>query len=516
MNLKNVKYILALVGVSLLALVAVQLYWANNAYKLNEKQLNHKVTEAISKTAAEANDHMACFELFSKVHIRPNEGFYMLRQGWKDDTFIPAGEKQPDTVTMYSTFKAEGFRYDYNNLMFSRPVTADLVLRFRFRMDDTAQFNQESKLQYEQISAANFRDIISGNRPVYEQYDTIFLDSMLAKYFREESITSKFHYAIIRSDNDSVAYMTAGATAADLLASPLQASLATDKYFTKPYRLAVVLADKQQLVLATLWSTLLCSAVVILVLFFAFWYFMRIILRQKKLQEMKNDFIDNMTHEFNTPIANIALSVETMVESSENMPDRTKKILNIIGTENERLKENVERVLQIAAIEKESFELEPETIEIDTLVRQVISNFEIKVANYGGRIVFNNTSQNTHVFADETHLINVLYNLVDNALKYGGPQPEVRITLSDGIDGFRIAVEDDGIGMSREEQKKIFNKFYRAHTGNIHNVKGFGLGLSYVKSIVAAHKGTVSVTSQPGKGSCFEINLPFDFSKVAA
>jgi two-component system phosphate regulon sensor histidine kinase PhoR len=177
------------------------------------------------------------------------------------------------------------------------------------------------------------------------------------------------------------------------------------------------------------------------------------------------------------------------------------------------LKENVERVLNIATIEKENFELVPVSIEINDLIKKVISNFEFRLNNYNAQINFEGLAGEFFMTADETHLTNVFHNLIDNALKYGKENTIINISLKLLSNKLFISIRDNGIGIGKEEQKKIFDKFYRVQNGNLHNVKGFGLGLSYVKSIIAEHKWTIEVKSELGKGTCFEIYLPINFSK---
>jgi two-component system phosphate regulon sensor histidine kinase PhoR len=508
---RNIQIVVALVSVAIIALIGVQLYWAHNAYLENEKQFNEKVSVALQEATGDMNDNLTCFEMFSRLYINPNEGFYMMKQPWESySKFVSPEVNAPDTVTIYNPAKGPDLRYNYNSLKFSDPVSVDILFKFRMRFDDTLEFKKERD-QYQSLDARNFKDVISGNQPIYKTYDTTYMKTSLDKYFKLQGVNGNFHFGVIRNDNDSLAYFSAGSKPSKLLHSEVSYPLTSDKYFSKPYRLAVYFDHSSETVLASLWVVLLSSIAIIGVLVLAFIYFISTILRQKKLSQMKNDFIDNMTHEFNTPISNIALSIETLFENEIPGQDKIRNILQIIGSENERLRENVERVLQIAAVEKENFNLKPESIHLDTLIRKVLAIFEIRIANGQGRIEYVNNCTEEQLYADETHIINMIYNLIDNALKYGGSNPVVVIDTRNTASEFVISVTDNGIGMTKEETRRIFEKFYRAQAGNIQDVKGFGLGLSYVKNIVMAHHGHIEVASEWGKGTCFEVYLPFNY-----
>lgn len=224
---------------------------------------------------------------------------------------------------------------------------------------------------------------------------------------------------------------------------------------------------------------------------------------------MKTDFINNMTHEFKTPVSTILLASEALQDSAiVNDPARLKRLATIIHEENNRMGKQVERVLQIAAMEKEDFRLQLRETDILNLIGNVIESIGLQVENKNGEIQKNFRSTKNILQLDELHFSNVIYNLLDNAIKYSPEKPEITVSTQDVVHGILISVEDKGIGMSKEQQKNIFEKFYRVPTGNIHNVKGFGLGLSYVKKIVDMLGGTIKVKSETGKGSRFEIFLP--------
>jgi two-component system phosphate regulon sensor histidine kinase PhoR len=251
------------------------------------------------------------------------------------------------------------------------------------------------------------------------------------------------------------------------------------------------------------------SSVVMLVVIFFFVYTLFVILKQRRLSEVQNDFINNMTHEFKTPLATIAISSEVLKDPSiAKNPERLLNYATIIENESQRLKQQVERVLQMAQTEKADVGLKKEQQDIHELIKEAVDNHKVALSSKRGEVGLALNATNSHILADKLHFTNVIGNLLDNAIKYCEKEPRISINTSNSQTSIQIEISDNGIGISPENQKKIFARFYRVPTGNRHDVKGFGLGLNYVKLIVEAHKGKISVQSKPGNGSIFTIVLP--------
>jgi two-component system, OmpR family, phosphate regulon sensor histidine kinase PhoR len=235
------------------------------------------------------------------------------------------------------------------------------------------------------------------------------------------------------------------------------------------------------------------------------------ILQQKRLSEMTSDFINNMTHELKTPIATVSLASNMLRrEKIVSNPEKIIHYSGIISEENRKLQEQVEQVLRLAKLEKGDFKLNKCPVNIHEIIQNALSTIDLQVKSRNGKIKCYLNAMRQEVTADVTHLTNVVSNLLDNANKYSPEKPEITIMTHNREDGIVISVEDKGIGMSKDKQKYIFQKFYRVPTGNIHDVKGFGLGLAYVKMMVDAHKGNIYLNSEPGKGSRFDIFLPYN------
>jgi two-component system phosphate regulon sensor histidine kinase PhoR len=234
-----------------------------------------------------------------------------------------------------------------------------------------------------------------------------------------------------------------------------------------------------------------------------------IIFKQKRLSEMKNDFVNNMTHELKTPISTISLASQMLNDRS--IPDQHKnldQISRIIQTESRQLGFQVERVLQMAVFDHGQLKLKREETDLHDLVETVAQNFFLQVERRKGTLEFLPEAEHSVIMGDTMHLTNLVSNLLENALKYTGGTPSIGVTTRNETGSVVVSVSDNGIGINKEDQKRIFDKFYRVPTGNVHNVKGFGLGLSYVKLIVEHHGGNIRLKSEPGKGSRFDIHLP--------
>lgn len=278
-----------------------------------------------------------------------------------------------------------------------------------------------------------------------------------------------------------------------------------------PGELRIFFPNKNAIILRSLGKTLVATLFFTGIILICFGYTLFIIFTQKKLSEMKTDFINNMTHEFKTPIATISLAADSL--NNPVVLKNEEKILRfsrIIKQENIRMHKQVEKVLQMALLDKKDFNLKWSSVNMHDLILAAIENISLQVETREGSVKgFLNASEAV-VKGDQTHLSNIINNLLDNANKYSHQKPHITVFTRNVDKGLEIIVKDEGIGLSREVRKFIFDKFYRVPTGNIHNVKGFGLGLSYVKTMVEAHKGKIDVRSELGKGSSFILYFPFN------
>ena len=241
----------------------------------------------------------------------------------------------------------------------------------------------------------------------------------------------------------------------------------------------------------------------------AFFITVRTLLKQKKLSEIKSDFINNMTHEFKTPLATISLAVDALKnEKVSANKEKSDYFTGIIKEENKRMNKQVETILQAALLDKKEVQLNMKRLLAHDIIINVLNNINLQVEEKGGKIDVELEAENDLIMADEVHFTNVINNLLDNAVKYSKDNLHIKLSTKNAGNHLKIKIEDNGIGMNKETLHRIFEKFYRAHTGNVHNVKGFGLGLSYVKTMIDAHHGSIKAESVLGKGSSFTISLP--------
>ena len=360
-------------------------------------------------------------------------------------------------------------------------------------------------------------DAVKQERPNYFAVtinDTIhpyLLEALLKQEFKRRNINDDFEYGIYDCFTDSIVYgnyvSLSDSLAPDTTRHSKLLKLNKDGHYFGVYfprRTTSIWAPKEG---GTI--TWLYPAVVTFIMFCFFVYSMWVILRQKRLGEMKNDFIGNMTHELKTPISTIALSSEVLSEPGiVNEPARLRNYARIIHSENERLRQQVERVLQLATLENGGANLHLEPVDVNELVQEVARSFEVILKERNGSCTVDLRAMEPIVQGDRIHLGNALFNLVDNAVKYTKGSPSVHITTSSEGKHVRIAVRDEGIGIRKEDVRNIFERFFRVHTGNVHDVKGFGLGLHYVAEMARAHGGKVRVESIWGKGSTFTLELP--------
>lgn len=358
-------------------------------------------------------------------------------------------------------------------------------------------------------------DAVKQERPNYFAVtinDTLhpyLLESLLKKEFSRRNIQEDFEYGIYDCFTDSIVY--GNYVAVDPVDMDTLEHTKLQKLDKDGHYFGIYFPNRK----STLWEeqrstwTWIFPAIVTLIVFGFFAYSVWVILQQKRLSEMKNDFIGNMTHELKTPISTIALSSEVLSDPGiVNEPERLKEYARIIRNENERLRIQVERVLQLSTLDKESLELKREIVDVHTIALAVAEHFRLPLVERKAKLKLDLQAPNAMVYGDRVHLTNALTNLVDNALKYGveGGRIELRTRNQNG--DLSIAVEDDGIGIKKEDIKYIFERFYRVHTGNVHDVKGFGLGLHYVQHIAQAHGGRISAISEFGSGSTFTLLLP--------
>ncbi len=268
--------------------------------------------------------------------------------------------------------------------------------------------------------------------------------------------------------------------------------------------------DKDSIIYSSLYGNFAVSLLFVLIILGCFIYTIYVILMQKKVSEMKTDFINNMTHEFKTPIATISLATDSIVSPRiSGDPEKVQRFARIIKQENKRMNDQVEKVLQMAKLDKSRLNLNLTAVDLNDVVQSAVEYISLQVEPRGGTVTTRLDADPSVVEGDLTHLSSLVNNLLDNANKYSPETPRIIVSTTNVPRGVQVTVTDHGLGMTREARKNIFDRFYRVHTGDRHDVKGFGLGLSYVKTITEVHDGTIEVRSELGKGSSFIVTFPY-------
>lgn len=332
------------------------------------------------------------------------------------------------------------------------------------------------------------------------------LDSLLKKELGIRKIRAAYELGIYKADDDTLVY-------GEYIPASIQWQIdhANDHVPTMnaaKSNFAIYFHNKYSTIAGELKIWIFSTVVLILMLAF-FIYAILTLLKERRLAEIKEDFINNLTHEFKTPIANIELASETL-KSNKVSGEKQSRYHQIIHNENQRLKTQVERILQMGTVDKNELHLNLTKINIHELINKLAVSMGMRIKEKTGSLDISLNAAKSEILADEFHLTNTVYNILDNAEKYSKKRPAISISTKNEKNGLLISIKDSGIGIKDEFRKLVFNKFFRVPNGNVHNVKGFGLGLSYVKTIIEAHKGNISLQSEVNEGSQFDIYLPFN------
>ena len=410
--------------------------------------------------------------------------------------------------------------YDEERVSFGVSLQDSAIIRrgHRLSQSDSAAINEYNTL----IDSRNH--ILSGNMQSvhYEQHPENILDElMLAETFNYPQLDSLIYETLLLHGIELHPYVAVTSSAAGDMLYISDSSRIDDlqrtpyKYSFHPnlssnvYYISLYFSSRSPLLRENMQFYTITSVILIAILLVMFALLVRSIVNQNKTDEMKSDFIANMTHEIKTPISTISLVCQMLEDKTmQQDPAALAKYITIIGDENRRMRMLVETILQSAKMSNKRFNLNRSQFDLKPVVDNITKSFNTAIASRKGQLTIVNNASSTIVNADELHITNAIYNLVDNAIKYSPDELWVELTLHDGDNSLLISVADHGLGISRDDQRHIFEKFYRVPTGNIHNVKGFGIGLDYVRQVALRHGGTITVNSEPGQGSTFTLSLP--------
>ncbi len=508
MKKRLIIIVIIAITVSLLGLVGIQLYWIRNAVAIKEVNFERSVSEAVSRAIDKFNKQ----ELTRKLLREQQRGNYMgslsqmldsLNRYYYDRIFSQIDELpgQPGETRGFFWQEFGLHSQDHSGYL---PES-----NYHFSEDPFGAFFERSRIindLFDELFTSRYTFQVSDEESISD------LDSLIAYELHNQGINTPYEFGIYNPVRHMLVKEKTGHYSDALIHSPFAFHLFPNDIFINPEYLLIHFPQQDRYILSHLNAMLGTSILLILVIISSFAITILTVIRQKRLSVMKNDFINNMTHELKTPISTISLACQALsdqdVQKSEVL---YQNYINVINEENERLGLLTEKVLQTALIEKAKIRLNITGLDLHELIDNAISKIGLQVQSRHGNITKSLTADYSYVMADKIHLTNVFSNLLDNANKYSSHAPEIFVRTENYSRGVVVHIQDQGIGISRINQKKIFDNLYRVSTGNLHDVKGFGLGLSYVKAIVEQHGGHISLHSEPNKGSCFTVHIPFGY-----
>ncbi len=498
MNKKAIWLVIGLMSVALLGIVLLQSYWINHYLKLSERQFNISVQRALNDVSErleweemQAFNYNSLFPAMPVVQILDTEGIYK---------YIMEDPENQLPRSVVAEIPEDSFFVAGKDIFFRKQQEI---------------FDQQIFSQFKSLFHSHFME----PRHITSRVDAKHLDEVLQSELRSKGINLEYNYGIYSSPRKTfeLVHNHHGENEEKLIKKSVQ-SLVNSPHRVRlfptssqsPGQLILFFPAKKGFIWSSIWQMLAAAVLFTGIILFCFIYTIQTIFTQKKVSEIKNDFLNNMTHEFKTPIATISLATDS-IENPRilNNGDKVKRFANIIRQENRRMNKQVERVLQMAMLDKRDVQMKWKQIDLHNIIQEAVETLSLQVEQKNGQLNAELLSNNPVIQGDETHITNVIHNLLDNANKYSYENPDIKISTENFKNGIKVSVKDRGIGMSKDALKHIFDKFYRVPTGNIHNVKGFGLGLSYVKAIIDAHKGKIDVRSELGKGSEFTVFLPY-------
>lgn len=518
------KFILLLIitmSFAVIGLVLVQYFWINNAVKVKEEQFDLLVNKAIIQICKDVENQETALEITNEVYSF-NDTKKRIPRVYKKinnllnrkDTFGSTISKSTETLKIYEnnyidtsskvTITSGDSVLSINSTVGTKGVNINEISTEELQTYLIKKVKNKTLLVDKLVSR-----LLNYDDNIFTRIKKYTLESIINNELRKIKIDIQYEYAV-KNINDGIILKSANYNDSNLTDN-FKVNLFPNDVLTVPTYLFLYFPKKKTYIYQSIGFIGSSSFILTLAIFIIFSYTLYIIITQKKLSEMKNDFINNMTHELKTPISTISLASQMLKDSSISVNKNSlESISAIIEDESKRLGFQVEKVLQMAIFEKGEFRLKLKAVNINEIVTTVINNYSIQVENKNGKIESKLLAKEPIILADELHLTNIILNLLENAVKYSKANPEILVTTDNNKQGVFITIQDNGIGINKEYLKKIFDKFYRVPTGNIHNVKGFGLGLSYVKKIIEEHNGTIKVESEIDKGTKFVVFFPLN------
>lgn len=507
-------------SISLIGIIAVQVYWIKDSIKNKKEQFKNNVKIALARTSENIKEkEYSQFEQENKKFFENDK--FRTDAEIKNYLFQKVDTVSKQKFTFGATILEENFKIPVDF------VNHDSIIVKRFSGKEDTYFskiitssNKDFISFVDKNSFSTFKNYSELNRkqmeymftqskkisPIHKRISARELKSVLEEELAKRNIYQDFKFGLYE---DGFATRIKSGYFKKNPNEDHFYPLFKDEKGNSKYKLYISFPNESKNFLSGVMKILLLSLLFIGIIIAAFSTSLYQLVRQKKISEIKTDFINNMTHEFKTPIATINLALDAIKNPKIiHDEDKVKRYVQMIRDENKRMHGQVENVLRISKLEKNQIDLTKEAVDVNEIVEEAIDHIELLVSDKNGRVTSRFEAISTEVYGNQFHLTNVIVNMLENAIKYSEGAPKIDVLTESTNKFFIIKIKDEGIGMSKNAQKYVFDKFYREHKGNIHNVKGHGLGLAYVKEIIDNHQGTVYVESEKGKGSVFTVKLP--------
>ncbi len=524
MNKIFFRFLVLLMSLSLIGIILVQVYWFNTSLKNNEEQFRFHIAQVIGNVVdkIQKEEAFSYIDKYNKLKdsIGKNpqksdfmEFGYYQRNSKTNETIIYSNNIISEDFNLSSSFfdkksdstKLKSFTANRKTEIYKNDKIDNSVILLNpkpdFKSEKTGTLAILDNAQFEIF----FKDIASA-RPIQDRVSIKKLRALLKFYLDEYDVKSPFEFGIYSNGlatkikSDKFHFEKSNTSSIPIF---------TNNDGVDKYQLMVSFPHKKKFLFSELLGITILSIIFTLIILIAYTSALNQLIKQRQIAEIKTDFINNMTHEFKTPIATINLALDAIKNPKViDNNELVKKYLQMIREENKRMHAQVENVLRISKLEKRELDISKENYNLHDIISLAVEHINLIIEDRQGEITQHLNATRSSVLINDSHFTNVLVNILDNAIKYSPNNPVITITTENVKEFIIIKIKDEGFGMSKNAQKRIFEKFYREHTGDIHNVKGHGLGLSYVKQIIEDHNSTIIVESEKGKGSTFIIKIP--------
>ncbi|MDT0688274.1 HAMP domain-containing sensor histidine kinase [Salegentibacter sp. F188] len=518
MNKKLFFLLVVLMSLSLIGIIFVQGYWIKTTIDDREAQFSYDAKQVLLSVSEEIQNrelesYWFRFDSIDKSNsslqgVTLTEYFTMDRDEFRNEDFFESESFLEKDYKISSGF----LDTDQDSIQFTKLINKRVTNVVKKNIDGqglSAQQQIERMVRMKDVEKESLRRLIEGvtaKLPVHTRVSEETIKTLIGNELKRRDIKSDFEFAVF---NNSISTNLHSDDFSLDHPATYGVPLFMDPAGNSNYRLIVNFMGKKEVVLSSVILMAALSIILTLIIVIAYSSALSQLIKQRQISQIKTDFINNMTHEFKTPIATINLALDAIKNPKIiNDQEKVNRYLKMIRDENKRMHAQVENVLRISKLEKNELDLKKERHRLHEIIKDAITHVELIVEDRGGYIQTHFAALKSSILANEDHFTNVIVNILDNAVKYSPNEPKIDVYTENVKNMIIVKIRDQGAGMTRAVQKKVFEKFYREHTGNIHNVKGHGLGLAYAKQIIEDHHGEVFVESEKGKGTTFIIKLP--------